>query len=122
VGSWVIIDVYSTGFLHCKYLGVGRNWLVVVSKYDLKRDDVLEFKIKAFSLKMNIYKHKSSSAPQDLRLPSPQLVGGLPVYVSIYLCMNMCADVVAFDQGCSSEPQIVDPCVYGICLLIQWSC
>jgi hypothetical protein len=35
---------------------------VVVSKYDLKRDDVLEFKIKAFSLKMNIYKHNSSSA------------------------------------------------------------
>jgi hypothetical protein len=41
---------------------LGRNWTAVVYKYDLELDDVLQFKIKTFSLKMNMYKWKSFSA------------------------------------------------------------
>jgi hypothetical protein len=39
-----------------------RNWLEVVFKYDLERGDMVEFKINAFSLNINIYKRNSSSA------------------------------------------------------------
>jgi hypothetical protein len=41
---------------------LGRNRPTVVYKYDLELGDVMEFKIKAFSLKMSIYKWKSFSA------------------------------------------------------------
>jgi hypothetical protein len=41
---------------HDEQMVLGRNWPVVIYKYDLEHVDVLEFKIKAFDLKMNIYK------------------------------------------------------------------
>jgi hypothetical protein len=40
---------------------LARDWPKVVFKYDLEREDVVEFKIKPFGLKMNIYKRNSSS-------------------------------------------------------------
>jgi hypothetical protein len=40
---------------------LARNWPKVIFKYDLERGDLVEFKINAFVLKMNIYKHNSSS-------------------------------------------------------------
>jgi hypothetical protein len=43
-------------------LVLARNWLEVVFKYDLERGDMVEFKINAFSLNINIYKRNSSSA------------------------------------------------------------
>jgi hypothetical protein len=46
---------------------LARNWPEVIFKYDLERGDVVEFKINAFILKMNIFKPNSSSA-KDLCL------------------------------------------------------
>jgi hypothetical protein len=47
---------------HSGLVVLGRNWLAAIYKYDPKHDDVLEFKIKAFGLKMSMYKPNSSSA------------------------------------------------------------
>jgi hypothetical protein len=41
---------------------LARNCPEVVFKYDLERGDMVEFKINAFSLNINIYKRNSSSA------------------------------------------------------------
>jgi hypothetical protein len=40
---------------------LARNWREVILKYDLGRGDMVEFKINAFRLNINIYKRNSSS-------------------------------------------------------------
>ena len=40
----------------------GRTWPQTVIKYDLHIDDVVEFKLQAFAIKINIFKGDSSTA------------------------------------------------------------
>jgi hypothetical protein len=62
---------------------LGRNWPVAAYKYDMKHDNLLEFKIKAFGLKINIYKHNSSSAKTYV-CPS---ASRQPVGVNLSFCL-----------------------------------
>jgi hypothetical protein len=53
--EWVQVAYHGTQVV------LGRNWPTVIFKYDLKRNDFLEFKINAFNPKVKIYKHNSSN-------------------------------------------------------------
>jgi hypothetical protein len=44
-----------------------RNWLEVVFKYDLERGDMVEFKINAFSLNINILAPRSTYALTEVK-------------------------------------------------------